>query len=71
MLDTLLQQRTELEQQIADEVARIDAASAPTACSSNGCKCGRARTTHCRTDRLVWLPWMVDEAGTAQPAFRA
>ena len=69
-LDKLLQQRSELEEQVAQEVARIDAAF---------------RTEHLRLERLqvrprksditaepltlVWMPWLVDEAGTARPAY--
>jgi hypothetical protein len=69
-LDTLLQQRSELEAQVAQEVANIDAAF---------------RTEHLQFERLqvrprksditaqpltlAWLPWLVDDAGTARPAY--
>ena len=69
-LDDLLRQRSELEAQVNEEIARIDAA---------------LRTSHAQLERLqvrprksdialeplalVWMPWFVDESGTARPAY--
>jgi hypothetical protein len=69
-LDALMQQRADLERQIADDVARIDAA-----CGADRLQLERLQVAPRKNDltveplALLWLPWIVDEAGTAQPAF--
>ena len=69
-LDTLLRQREELEQQIADDVARIDAAS-----GTDRLQIERLQVRPRKADitvepvLLVWMPWIVDAAGAATPAF--
>ncbi len=58
-LDTLLQQRTELEQQIADDVARIDAAF-----RTDRLQLERLQVRPRKSDitveplTLVWMPWL-------------
>ena len=70
MLDTLLQQRTELEQQIAEDVARIDAAF-----RTDRLQLERLQVRPRKSDitveplTLVWMPWLIDEAGSATPAY--
>jgi hypothetical protein len=68
-LDALLQQRAELEQQIADDVARINSAS-----GTDRLQLERLQLPPRKADitvepvTLVWMPWLVDDTGTARPA---
>ncbi len=68
-LDALLRQRAELEQQIADDIARIEAA-----CNTGRLQWERLQVRPRKGDlivepiTLVWLPWVIDDAGSAAPA---
>ena len=68
-LDTLLQQRTELEQQIADDVAHLDATL-----GADRMQLERLQVRPRKSDvvvepvTLAWMPWYVDQTGAATPA---
>ncbi len=68
-LDTLLQQRTELEQQIADDVAHLDATL-----GADRLQLERLQVRPRKSDvvvepvTLAWMPWYVDQTGAATPA---
>ncbi|MHB8974173.1 MAG: ATP-binding protein [Pirellulaceae bacterium] len=69
-LATLLQQRSDLEEQVTQEVASIDATY-----RTDRLRLERLQVRPRKSDitiqplTLVWLPWLVDDAGTARPAY--
>ncbi|MHB8862222.1 MAG: ATP-binding protein [Pirellulaceae bacterium] len=69
-LDMLLQQRRELEEQAAQEVARIDDAFRTEHLQLETLQV-RPRKSDITVEplTLVWLPWRVDDTGSAQPAY--
>ncbi len=67
--DALLQQRTELDDRIAEEVAKIDAAYRPDQLALERLQV-RPRKSDISVDQIaiVWIPWFVDPSGNAQRA---
>ncbi len=69
-LDQLLRQRAELEQQIAGEVARIEAHADPHHLQLERVQVGpRKADIATQPVVLAWLPWFVNDTGAARPAY--
>jgi len=69
-LDTLIQQRMQLDDRIADEVAKIDVAYRPDQIALERLQV-RPRKSDISVDQVVvvWVPWFVDSSGNAQRGY--